>query len=145
MSAYIVSDECINKILGFFNYSNDDLFNYNLYKNLKLLGLDLEKDKYNSKVLDPQLQALGQKLLNLNFISVNQRYNTKDKPTKFIFENIHLKDPIQALKSLNCFLYQSCEGKAENTKIYKILKDISTDIFKHIVYKLKEYDLAVWG
>ena len=50
----------------------------------------------------------------------------------------------QNLKSLRCYLYQSCEGQAEGTDLYKLLNKISDDIAFDIVANSKEYKEAEW-
>jgi hypothetical protein len=50
----------------------------------------------------------------------------------------------QNLKSLKCFLYQSCEGNASKTDLYKLLNKISKDIAFNIINNIEEYKKAKW-
>lgn len=147
MSAYIVGDETINRILNYIYWCPDDLLKWELKRHLKKCGFDYEelKNLNTTKEINKCLKNFGQKLINLNYKSVNYNYNREDKPHKFKFKEIGSITKIQFLKSLGCFLYQSCEGKAEQTKLYLNLRDLENSICKNIVYHLKEYDSAIWG
>jgi hypothetical protein len=41
-------------------------------------------------------------------------------------------------------LYQSCEGQAEKTPLYKLLDKISSDVAFDIISKTKEYQQSEW-
>jgi len=50
----------------------------------------------------------------------------------------------QTFLSLRCFLYQSCEGRCSESKLYKDLENICDDVAYHIAHqatKNKEWDL----
>lgn len=55
-------------------------------------------------------RALGQKLWQENYTSVNYRYDEKTKTPRYRLHTIEATlDPIVVLKALACFDYQSCE------------------------------------
>lgn len=147
MSAYIVKDETINKILNYIYWCHDDRIKYSLKKHLKKCGFDYEKLKNlnTDKEINKYLKEFGQKLLNLNYKSVNACYNRKDKTHIFQFKNIDGINKIQFLKSLGCFLYQSCEGEQDKTKLYLSLRDLENSICMAIVYESDEFKKAIWG
>ena len=51
----------------------------------------------------------------------------------------------QFLKSLRCYLYQSCEGDCYKTELYKALDELSLNVAYFIATNQPEYDLATWG
>jgi HEPN domain-containing protein len=97
-------------------------------------------------------EGLFKKLNSLNRYSISQRYEKEvfeDKMT-YLFnlskynEAVLNSNKYQNLKSLRCYLYQSCEGQAESTDLYKLLNKISSDIAYNIVSNIKEYKEAKW-
>jgi len=134
MSAYIVENETINRIIAYLSleYAKG---NY-LKRILDMAGLDLPRE----------FEKLGQTMLTLNTMAVNYRYNENREPPVFRLERIVPPDPIQALKSLQCFLYQCSEGEQfENSKLFRILEKAMRWIMKEIVTSLPAYEKAVWG
>jgi len=142
MSAFIVKDKTINRILSFFYWNKDDMLKHTIDFKLKELGISL-RELTKDEDIDAELSRLGKAMFRLNYASVNQRYERKDKPEPYKFKDVKT-EIIQALKSLNCFLYQSCEGNCEEENIYKVLREIETAITKNIVYNLEEYNSADW-
>ena len=97
-------------------------------------------------------KGLFKKLNSLNRYSISQRYEKDifDDQMTYPFnlskynETVLKTNKHQNLKSLTCFLYQSCEGKAENSDLYKLLNKISSDIAYNIVSNTEEYKKAKW-
>ena len=97
-------------------------------------------------------KGLFKKLNSLNRYSISQRYEKDifDDQMTYPFnlskynEAVLKTNKYQNLKSLTCFLYQSCEGQAENSDLYKILNKISSDIAYNIVSNTEEYKKAKW-
>lgn len=50
----------------------------------------------------------------------------------------------QFLKSLRCYLYQSCEGDCYTSKLYKALDQLSLELAYFIATNQPEYELAEW-
>ena len=96
--------------------------------------------------------GLFKKLKSLNRYSISQRYEKEVFEDKMTYpfnlskynEAVLNSNKYQNLKSLTCFLYQSCEGQAEQTPLYKLLNKISSDIAYDIVSDLEEYKIAKW-
>jgi len=97
-------------------------------------------------------KGLFKKLNSLNRYSISQRYKKDifDDQMTYPFNLSKYNEAVlktnkhQNLKSLTCFLYQSCEGQAENSDLYKILNKISSDIAYSIVSNTKEYKESKW-
>jgi len=129
MSAYIVGDETIDKIVSHF----------------------VVNDFVALKVNDET--KAGRKLLNLNIDSTEQRYpdnhflspeERKERVKNYSFKRSDCS-LIRAYKALQCFLYQSCEGNCEKRKIFKYLSSKQHSWAYEIVDKLPEYEKAEWG
>jgi len=141
MSAWIVGNESINKIVNSFYWLREnEHLRYKLKDKFKISfeGLDDEK-------LNKQLKKFGQLLTDLNQNSVNQRYNTKDKPFKFeLIDDKGFNNIFQFLKSVECLGYQSCEGNCDETKIYKFLMELESFLRFKIIEEIDEYKKAKW-
>ena len=97
-------------------------------------------------------KGLFKKLNSLNRYSISQRYEKDifDDQMTYPFnlskynETVLKTNQYQNLKSLRCYLYQSCEGKAHDSDLYKLLNKISDDIAFDIVANSKEYKESKW-
>jgi hypothetical protein len=127
MSAWIVSDKCINCILSV---------------------LDPPFDVGTMKII-------GQRLVDTNYASVNYRYSEHQKPHGFAYQ-VPAKpySPIVIIKQCHCYGYQSCEHPEwedswericiemlERMAVAKLPKEVKDEA----VYMSKEYDDAPWG
>lgn len=95
MSAYILSEKIINKIVN-------GAAGYSQYVRLagELLCLKDAQD----------LEKIGQILTDENYRSVNYRYNERDDSPKFThLQTLENFSPVEMLKALDCLEYQSCE------------------------------------
>jgi len=121
MSAFIVSDKTLNRIVTFVTTYKDEF------------GQDLKKElKKGFGTLEPQ--ELGEVLMKLNNDSINQRYGKTPLP-KYCFsrENCSIE---QAVKHLHCLMYQSCEGDCYKRKEYKALKEITQSLESTICWRI---------
>ena len=130
MSAFIVSDETINSIVT--HIKDDD--KYGSYKRVA--------EKYRINIENPQ--KLAQKLLEMNYEAVNERYDEKAGTPHIKYEPLHTND-VQTLKSMHCLQYQASEGDVPNTRTYKFLQGASDVLAEHIIEGLPEYERAEWG
>ena len=141
MSAYIVEDETINTIVNF-------LANCEQEKKLWII-LPLRKLGYD--LLNPfQCKRLAEEMYTLNCDSIEQRYGEGEAEEMsggqiFIYRNTPFSNRVQVLKSLACFLYQSCEGDCEETPLYEALERIKGILAYHIMIDLPVYDTAKWA
>jgi len=138
MSAYIVEDKTINRIVNrlVFETSNNPNFD-SLKEQLSKLGYDLSDESFPRK--------LAKDMFALNVSAVNQRYNEKEEATKFNYAQGPIASLIQTLKSLNCWVYQCTEGDVPENDLYKFFTDTFRNyLLKKIVYDLPEYDRAEW-
>ena len=96
--------------------------------------------------------GLFDKLVKLNRFSLVERYgknNGLEFKVKFdnqgLIKSVMKSNQYQQLKSLECFLYQSCEGEAEKTDLFKYLESLKNQFMSNIIDKLPEYKQASWG
>ena len=138
MSAYVVEDETINRIVAW-----------------------LECDKIGSEhvathiltahgyTCDEEFERLAHEMFQLNVDAVNQRYGPgeaeKFRPLDFQYAVKMPPTPIQALKALQCLLYQCSEGDVPESPLYQMLREIESTIARAIVSRLPEYTNAAWG
>lgn len=131
MSAYVVAKETLDRILSRVSQS--------------------EVDRFASEFgIEATHTALGRLMHDLNCFSIGERYGRKaEKEDRYKEDYEFYRMPtvteIQAYKSLRCFLYQSCEGKAESEPLYMKLESLGADWAASIVSNLPEYDNATWG
>ena len=136
MSAFIVSDKTINKVVGWVNDSQRRQF---LEPILKVAELNPSDPDWQSK--------LGAKMFALNVEAVNARYG----PAKasdgwssgytFAWE---LATDIQVLKSLSCWLYQCAEGDVPEQPLYKAFHDLEGRMAVGVVEELPAWQHAEW-
>ncbi len=136
MSAYIVEDKTINKIVG-------ALYYHGRY------GRIYPNPAYGSEILTvctkEKAEKLAQDLLDLNYKSVNARYREQEEPHTIAYKNTTPASKVRLHKALSCFLYQSCEGNCANTELYKQVENYKNRLADDIVHNLEEWDNAPWG
>jgi len=131
MSAYVVEDETIDRILSYLQA------NASYVEGVSGLG----------NADSNTLTAFGRKLLYLNTQAVNQRYSTDNEcyDASYNFKQVAV-GAIQASKSLACLIYQCSEGDVPDTELFKLLEQVEGEINGRIVRALPEWDQgAVWG
>jgi hypothetical protein len=139
MSAYIVADKTINRIVNrLAREVRDNPDSYALQRGLLELGYDLTDNSCAEK--------LAKDMLMLNVDAVRQRYQEEDPAPAFKYEpGIHAS-LIQTVKSLQCWLYQCTEGNIPENKLYMFFLGIFANyLLKRIVYDMPEYDQAEWA
>ena len=139
MSAYIVEDETINKIVRGIEYAMG--FHASLDFHLSL-------DFYTKcGAVDPQ--TLGEMLFDLNIQGVESRYGEgeagKFRPLDYKYQSVPPPTDTQFLKSLRCLLYQCSEGDVPETPLFKAMKELSHSLALHIVSTSACYETATWG
>lgn len=136
MSAYIVEDKTINRILSFL-FWNDSIEKEHLKKLVNDCGYFVDDDKACKK--------FGQALLNMNIKAVSYRYDEKSPAQEFEYKDLHNVSIFQALKSLHCLIYQCDEGDIPEMELFKLLKKIKAIISSDIIDSLPSYTKAEWG
>lgn len=145
MSAYIVEDETINKVLAFLRNegarNGSELLYGSAGRALAEVGCDIE----NGNALD----RLGQDMFDLNVYAVEERYGKGEakefRPLDFKPRGLMPPTLMQALKALQCWLYQCSESDADARPLYRAMHKLETTIARAIIANLPEYHRAEWG
>ena len=154
MSAYVVDDDCINRILTY-------LINISTGNGHEWTLRPLEEQGFQIKRNAEEQKRLAEEMFKLNCKSVDERYGERQeekdgfvdfkykpglKEMAFgISELVYEVTFFQALKSLACFLYQSCEGTCDNLPLYLALRDVQNRLCINYVNNRPEYESAKWG
>jgi hypothetical protein len=90
---------------------------------------------------------IGRKLFVLNRRALRARYGRGDHlcVPEFTFERWADATPIEQFNAMRCLLYQCCEGKIPNSRLYDELNRAAGELAQRIVQDLPEYDKASWG
>ena len=145
MSAFIVDYKTIDNILSL-RLNHDFLRDYCYFKSEFQEIIENFNNDWN---IYEDLENLGKEFLKLNIESVNYRYNdneSEDYANFYKFNCINKVSIAQALKSLKCLMYQSCE--VENYKenpTYKKMEKLEKIITDAFIYTNEEYSNAEWA
>jgi len=152
MSAFMMSNESLAKITAYVHRKIVE-DKYRLDYNIQdIIDVCREYEKANNKVVNTEFvsyETLYRVLELMNAESLKQRYGDT------IEENISKSVPaipfwgylnkVEIYKLLNCYTYQCCEGNVPETKLYKAIKQLETDLCHSIVRAMPEYEAAPWG
>ena len=64
---------------------------------------------------------------------------------EFVFEKWADATPVEQFNAMCCVLYQCCEGKVPNSRLYAALNRSAGELAQSIVQDLPEYEKAAWG
>jgi len=138
MSAFLVENRTINKILT------------QLDRDVRRASTWAEKEvepKLGINCNDPDWKTkLGQKMLDLNQLSLYYRYGDTQKDLPYQFQTVPCSK-VQAFKALQCWIYQCSEGSIpEDSKLYEFFEHVLIPQWAEaIVILTPEYDNAEWG
>ena len=139
MSAFIVEDETINKVIACLNSLE------NGPRQARWISRPLRNIAYIGKLG----KTLGDAMFALNVASVEERYGEGEakefRSLDYTFKDMVPPGPIAAYKALHCFLYQSCEGQCDKDKLFIALEQVKAELAQYIVNRLPQYESAVWG
>ena len=145
MSAFIVDYKTIDNILSL-RLNHDFLRDYCYFESE---FQEITGNYGNDWNIYNYLEKLGKEFLKLNIKSVNYRYQDGESEEYANFYKFNCIDKIsiaQALKSLKCLIYQSCEvPNCEENPIYKKMQKLEKIITDAFIYTSKEYSNAEWA
>ena len=143
MSAFVVSDSTINRVVSWINnetVGSNGLTYGRIGRILKGIGHAPDQDNFEVN--------LGLAMFDLNVLAVNQRYGDgeaeKFRPLDYAFKPATPGSVYQALKSLHCWHYQCAEGDVPETEFYKAFESVIHAIEGGIVSRLPQYEAAQW-
>jgi hypothetical protein len=136
MSAFIVDDLCIRRILTGFERAE-----------YQTEGLYCTIRPPRPTVGNEERHATARALLEMNVEAVNHRYaHNGEQPVPAFREGPagEVTD-WQVLKSLDCYLYQCSEGDIPKSEFYKAVTNFRNALRAALVSQLPEYEAAKWG
>ena len=149
MSAFIVDYKTIDNILSI--RLNSDVLTQHCYLKSEFETLF---DNYAGYTRDyliyDNLEALGKEFLRLNIASVNARYPQEEEPMDYAdfykFNSIDNISIAQALKSLNCLMYQSCEqDDYKQNPVWQKMEKLKAYLTDAFIQLNDEYKNAEWS
>jgi hypothetical protein len=150
MSAYVVQDRTINKIVAFLSERKDGLGS-DAARAFKELGYNIVPNGDTlSKTADSEQKRLAKDLFEMNCRAVDQRYadhpaKTEFHPKPFKHEWEDAPPALEAIKRMGCLGYQCCEGHVPEEPLYKALREAQNAAALSYIYDLPEWDkLDCW-
>lgn len=141
MSAFVVSDTTINKIVSWLYQEPTNAVTWGGCQDiLARHGYDI-KTEQEARRLANDLFALNVRAVDERYWGGAQRFRTLD------FEYVFMtpKSAIETVKALGCLMYQCAEGTVPETDLYKLMEEIINAMCRGIVMDSKEYQEAPWS
>lgn len=139
MSAFVVEDKTINRVVSFLAYDREGGHIRRMIQ--ERIGLDIESQVGQ--------ETLGKLMFSLNCDAVNQRYGDDQaaefRPLDYKYTRDFYAARLHAFKALQCWSYQCSEGNIEETPLFQVMDRVRGDMAEMIVSRLKEYDTINWG
>jgi len=149
MSAYIVEDKTINRILAGIEYTQWGHCDYAAFP-YAVMGCKrnqfyaIDRDDLLSKIA-----PIGHAMRSLNEDAVRARYDDADErgmiPAPYVYNSEKAPSLVQLYKSLHCLLYQCSEGDVPEHPLFQALETWTQSIADKIVFNLPEFRAAEWG
>lgn len=132
MSAFVVGDKTINKVLAWLGEAS------HAEEREEILVVAGFAPNHN------WLGNLGTVMKQMNVDAVNQRHNLYDlyEQAYFNYQRLPVASDITTLKALRCWQHQCCEGDIPQEPLYQILDVLGGKIAERIVVLLPAYDAA---
>jgi hypothetical protein len=142
MSAYIVRDQTINKVVTWLRREVYRRVDNILDQSAEKYQIDLSGDMWDEK--------LAQAMFTLNCAGVDARYGEgtakQDVTIPFTYKPEYCLTLVEVFKALQCWLYQCSEGDIpETSKLYQFFSDVENYLARKIVMDLPAYQKELWG
>lgn len=146
MSAWMVSNDTLSKIanlietyknVGFNGFGFDfpdkliTIFNNKTVKETFEILADMNKEALKARYPHSYAEMIGETI----FDSKADIYRTRYAGLTYHW---------QFLKSLQCYLYQCCEGNVPDCDLYKELTNLKHTLQSYIISQMPEYNKAEW-
>ena len=141
MSAYIVEDSTINRIIAFLARKTEQK---ETWLTQPLLDLGYKLDTLLG------CKRLGEELFTLNCDAIEQRYGEGEaqkmsNDEMYHFLRVSSSGNIQTLKAMRCWLYQCSEGDVGKNPLYQAIDQVSLKLAYEALTRTKEYEACSWG
>ena len=149
-----MSNETLSRLANLINrhYISSDSMGFYFPEELrKALGTTVKSgEEVFNELVKLNIASLSQRYYDYNDMLGDIKYLSKcdmwEKPFWDMEQGVYLIKPwhYQFLKSLRCYLYQSCEGDCYDSELYKALDLLSLELAYFIATNQPEYELAKW-
>jgi hypothetical protein len=144
MSAFVVQDRSINKIVAYLMAGD----NRDAAEPFVALGYHLHDGPHSTRRDERRRLALD--LFGMNCRAVDQRYDDHPARTEFHPEEFQstLELPpaaTEAVKLMGCLHYQCTEGSVPDEPLYKALEESQKLVALNAVESSPEYEALAWG
>ena len=141
MSAFVVEDETINRVVAYLlnlAWGRDDGWIPDLTCRA---GFDLS---------DPDnAERLAQAMFDLNVAAVDARYGEGEaaqfRPLDFAYQPVTPPSLIGAYKALQCWAYQCSEGDVPDSPLYQTMDAIRDTMARRYIEAAPAYEAAPWA
>lgn len=140
MSAYIVDSDTIDRIATHINEALAGERPDGIYGEVCRSANSYQAERCGWE----NSTELGQAMWNLNTESVNLRYRRNDPAPDYTFRPRHT-NPLRVYRSLEVYLYQSCEEGCDKHPLYLALEKLQAKLAERIVKALPEYEASDWS
>lgn len=141
MSAYIVEDQTINRIVSHLEHDRDA--EWMRRKVASVLGMS----RFDALALASAMFALNVEAVESRY-GDSATYGTHEgsfRPLDFAY-SYESANTFQVLKSLKCWLYQCSEGDIpERSDLFRVLEQYAGELACGIVADMPAYEAASWG
>ena len=139
MSAFMVNNNVMSKVVTAILLNFDEFYGEGTWRRALLAAPTDAQKEAGTKI--------GRKLFLLNRRALRARYGCGKnlRLPEFAFERWADATPIAQFKAMQCLIYQCCEGKVPNSRLYDALNHAAGELAQRIVQDLPEYEKASWG
>lgn len=159
MSSFMMKSETLAYIANFIAVQMNHGFNYTgIVADFSCFNDCVKGDCINGRFASAE--EIYKKLYQLNFNACHERYDGRydDEYSMEKFKDIAIHKPLsyadhhaiaekwhyQMLKSMECYLYQCCEGDCHKSEIYQTVKQFKNNLMCFIVHNSIEWQAAKW-
>jgi len=136
MSAYIVDDATINKVVSYLYAHANGSWSIDFQQTkLHKIGYDLGSAD--------SCRDMAQKMFDMNVAAVNARYG-EGEAEDFRFTFLPASQ-IEVIKALKTWKYQCTEGEMPNLALYQAMAEMHRLLCIDFVEQTEEYEAASWG
>lgn len=140
MSAYMVEDVTINKVISYLNLKAASDRYYWPNRMLGKQGYDMSSED-GCKQLGDDMFALNIQGVDSRYPGSAEQFRALDYTYRFTLHT----NRITSYKALGCWQYQCSEGDVPQTELYKLMTEVMHALAMEIAEDTPQYKAAKWG
>jgi hypothetical protein len=141
MSAYVVEDETINRIVAHLESQAMGRDDWGFAQFMREQGYTMGQRA--------DRERLANAMFALNVRAVEERYGegeaAKFRPLDFAPRGVAPVGLLATYRALQCWLYQCSEGDVEASALFRLMSQLSDRMAHAIVRNMREYQNGDWG